>query len=149
MLVTLCMVIFNLSSNNQHSLFLDLQNVVDLEHEIILFQLHDEGRMLYGIFIAQVAHNQTRSLWVSLSWMLYWMNSAWFRCDVGLQTCFLFYFVIFRSTVLHSKKESVKTSNFIGQLPAFVLDAEVTMVVGPAVAFTDFNNCFLFFCLKI
>eukprot|EP00291_Cryptomonas_curvata_P022650 CAMPEP_0172161856 /NCGR_PEP_ID=MMETSP1050-20130122/6348_1 /TAXON_ID=233186 /ORGANISM="Cryptomonas curvata, Strain CCAP979/52" /LENGTH=979 /DNA_ID=CAMNT_0012831781 /DNA_START=1741 /DNA_END=4680 /DNA_ORIENTATION=- len=76
-------------------LFLGLaenQNVVDLEHTIILFQLHDEGRMLYGIFIAQA--------------------------------CFLFYFMIFRSTVLHSKKESVKTSNFIGQLPAFVLDAE-------------------------
>ncbi len=43
-----------------------LQNVVDLEHTIILFQLHDEGRMLYGIFIAQVAHNDARFLGVPL-----------------------------------------------------------------------------------
>ncbi len=37
-----------------------LQNVVDLEHVVILFLLHDEGRMLYGIFVAQVANNETR-----------------------------------------------------------------------------------------
>ena len=58
---------------------------------------------------------------------------------VGLQTCFLFYFVVFRSTVLHSKKESVKTSDFIGQLPAFVLDAEVKEAVALAISFHNFR----------
>jgi hypothetical protein len=33
-----------------------VQEVVDIEHEIILLQLHYEGRLFYGIFIAQVTH---------------------------------------------------------------------------------------------
>ena len=36
------------------SVLFNLQEVVDIEHEIILYQLHDEGKMLYGVFIAHV-----------------------------------------------------------------------------------------------
>ena len=69
---------------------------------------------------------------VSLSSTWAWMILC--LIFVGFQTCFLFYFVVFRSTVLHSKEESVKTTDFIGQLPAFVLDAEVTEAVASAMS---------------
>ena len=99
---------------------------MDIEHEIILYQLHDEGKMLYGVFIAHVQS------YVSLPSTCAWMILC--LIFVGFQTCFLFYFVVFRSTVLHSKEESVKTTDFIGQLPAFVLDAEVTEAVASAMS---------------
>ena len=49
-----------------------------------------------------------------------------YNWNSDVQTCCLFYLLVFRNTILGSKGETVKVCNFVTRLPAYILDMQAS-----------------------